>query len=262
MDPAGPYAPGAPERSFSEEISRDPGTLRIGFTAQSALGAPHAHAVSALTDAAELLESLGHQVEAVDPPVDLAALALDFLEAWSVKLAASIDEAVRRTSAPQTSFELDSRLLAAVGRSISGPEYVATLDRWHEHTRRLAEFHQRYDLLLTPSLAGPPLRIGDLDTPKPLQVVGKLALALHGGAVLRKSGVVDRVARENLKHVPYTQLANMTGRPAMSVPLYWTPDELPLGVQFVAPLAGEGLLFRLAAQLEQARPWSDRVPPI
>ncbi|GAB3278622.1 amidase [Parasphingorhabdus pacifica] len=262
FDPTGPFAAALPERSFTDEITREPGTLRIGFSARSALGTPASQAVEALTDAAEVLESLGHEVEAVDPPVDLAALTVDFLEAWSVKLASAMDETIRRTGAPRNAFELDTRLLAAVGRSMSGPEYVATLERWHEHTRRLAKFHQNYDLLLTPTLAGPPLRIGELDTPKALQMIGRAALRLRGGPILRRSGVVDTVARRNLRHVPYTQLANMTGRPAMSVPLYWTPDELPLGVQFVGPLSGEGTLFRLAAQLERARPWADRRPPL
>jgi amidase len=261
-DPFAPYTPGAPERSFAEEVGRDPGILRIGFSSESALGDPHPHAVDALHDAAELLESLGHHVEPVDSPVDMGELSVDFLRAWSVKLAAAIDEVVRATGARPTAFELDSRLLAAAGRSVSGPAYVAVLDRWHHHTRRLADFHRDYDLLLTPGLAGPPTRIGELDTPPMLRAVGRLALTLRLGGLMRRSGMIDQVARDHLKHVPYTQLANITGRPAMSVPLHWTPDRLPLGVQFVAPPAGEGLLFRLAGQLEQARPWADRQPPL
>ncbi len=260
--PAGPYAAGRPERPFTEEVAREPGTLRIGFSSYSALGDPHPHAVRAVTDAAELLETLGHDVEPVEPPVDLAALASDFLLAWSVKVAASIDEAVEQAGASRDGFELDTRLLALVGRAVSGPEYAEVLDRWHTYTRQLAEFHARYDLFLTPSLAGPPVPIGSLDTPALMHAAGKVALGLRAGPVLRRTGIVDRIARQNLRQVPYTQLANITGRPAMSVPLYWTPDGLPLGVQFVAPLEGEGLLFRLAAQLESARPWGERVPPL
>ncbi len=261
-DPAGPYAAALPERSLVDELDRAPGRLRIGFTSQSALGEPHPHAVAALDDAAALLASLGHEVEPVESPVNLDALTVDFLQAWSVKLAASIDETVRLTGAPPQSFELDSRLLGAIGRTYSGPEYVATLDRWHAHTRRLAAFHERYDLLLTPSLASPPVRVGELATASHLHAIGKIALALRLAPVLRRTGVIDQVARQNLRPVPYTQLANITGRPAMSVPLYWTPDGLPLGVQFVAPLRGEGTLLRLASQLEQARPWADREPPL
>ncbi|SDP90579.1 amidase [Actinopolyspora xinjiangensis] len=261
-DPAGPYSPADPARSFTAELSSEPGRLRIGFTSQSPLGRPHPHATEALSDAARLLESLGHHVEPVSSPVDLDSLAVDFLRAWSVKLAASIDDAVAASGAPETSFELDSRLLAAVGRAISGPEYSALLDRWHGYTRGLAEFHRGYDLLLTPGLAGPPMRVGELSTTEPLRAAGTAALKLRMGRLLRASGVVDRIAGENLRHVPYTQLANITGRPAMSVPLYWDPEGLPLGVQFVGPLAGEGTLFRLAAQLERARPWARNEPPL
>ncbi|NYH77096.1 amidase [Actinopolyspora biskrensis] len=259
---AGPYAPAEPPRSFSAETALEPGKLRIGFTARSALGRPHPHAVEALTDAARLLESLGHHVEPVEPPVDLDALSVDFLRAWSVKLAVSLDEAARIAGAPERAFELDSRLLAAAGRAVGAPEYSALLDGWHDYTRKLAEFHRGHDLLLTPGLAGPPVRVGELDTPPALRAAGRAGLALRLGGLLRSSGAVDRVARKNLRHVPYTQLANITGRPAMSVPLYWNPEGLPLGVQFVGPLAGEGMLFRLAAQLEGARPWSGHEPPL
>lgn len=262
FDPAGPYAAAMPDESFGAAITRPPGRLRIGFTAQSALGRPHPEAVAALTHAAELLDSLGHDVEPVESPVDLEALAVDFLNAWSVKLAASLDEAKRLTGAPESAFELDSRLLASAGRAISGPEYSALLERWHSYTRRVAEFHETYDLLLTPGLAGPPVRIGELDTPPALRLAGRAVLGLRAGAALRRSGLVDRVARENLRHVPYTQLANMTGRPAMSVPLYRDEGGLPLGVQFVGPLRGESTLFRLAAQLEQARPWDQLEPEL
>ncbi|WP_438388685.1 amidase [Actinopolyspora saharensis] len=258
----GPYAPAEPVRSFRAETELEPGKLRIGFTARSALGRPHPHAVEALTDAARLLESLGHHVEPVEPPVDLDALSVDFLRAWSVKLAASIDEARRISGASERDFELDSRLLAAAGRAVGAPEYSALLDRWHGYTRELAEFHSGYDLLLTPGLAGPPVRVGELETPPALRAAGRAGLALRLGGLLRSSGAVEHVARKNLRHVPYTQLANITGRPAMSVPLYWDPEGLPLGVQFVGPLAGEGALFRLAAQLERARPWSGHEPPL
>lgn len=261
-DRAGPYTAAPPERPLAEEVEREPGRLRIGFTAESALGDPHPHAVQAMHDAVELLTAQGHDVQPVPAPVDLAQLARDFLQGWSVKLAASIDEMVAATGAPPERFELDTRLLAAVGRSISGPEYLATIERWHRFTRALAAFHDRHDLLLTPSLATPPLKVGALETPPALRKAGQVALALRAGGLLRRSGLTDRVARENLQHVPYTQLANLTGRPAMSVPLYWTPDGLPLGVQLVGPLAGEGMLVRLAAQLERARPWADREPPL
>lgn len=261
--PGGPYPAAIPERGFSAEVEREPGRLKIGFTGESAFGAAHPESAAALQDAAALLESLGHDVEPVTPPVDLAALADDYLKASSVSLALGIAEIMAATGAPESWFELDSRIFAMTGRGVRGPDYLATLQRWHGHTRRLAEFHERYDLLLTPTLAGPPVRVGELVTPPLLRLGGHAALALRLGWALRRTGLIDKIARENLRHVPYTQLANLTGRPAMSVPLYWTSaGQLPLGVQFVAGLRGEGLLFRLAAQLERARPWAHREPPL
>jgi amidase len=259
-DPAGPYPLRQPG-SFRTEIEQDPRPLRIGFSADSALGDPHPEAVAAMTGAAELLESLGHHVEPAPMPADVDALAIDFLKAWSVNVAAQIDEAAANGADP-ADFELDTRLLAAGGRAVSGPEHVVTVQRWHQHVRRLARFHEDYDLLLTPSLAGPPVPVGSLTTPPAKRLAGRAVLKLRLGRLLRETGLVDQVARENLRHVPYTQLANLTGRPAMSVPLHWTAGGLPLGVQFVGPLGGEGTLFSLAAQLERAQPWAHREPPL
>ncbi len=97
--------------------------------------------------------------------------------------------------------------------------------------------------------------------PRALQIATRATVATGSVGLARATGVVDQQISRNLGWVPYTQLANVTGRPAMSVPLHWTEDGLPLGVQFVAPPAGEGLLFRLAGQLERAAPWADRRPP-
>ena len=123
-----------------------------------------------------------------------------------------------------------------------------------------ADFHQDYDLLLTPTMAQKPFKIGTLQ-PKPYEkVLMKLATTLGLGKVLLKSGIVEEIAKENLRVVPFLQIANLTGQPAMSVPLHWTEDNLPIGVHFIAPFAKEGLLFKLAAQLERAQPWSHKVP--
>ncbi|MBK0867711.1 MULTISPECIES: amidase [unclassified Saccharopolyspora] len=260
FDPAGPFAAAAPDRSFTEQVTREPGTLRIGFNASAALGEPHPEAVRAMTDAAELLTSLGHQVEEVPPPVDFAEISVDFLRAWSVHLASEVEAA--SAHAPQSSFELETRLLAAVGRSTSAPQLLSALQNWHGHARRLARFHEHYDLLLTPSVASPPWRVGELETPRASRVLGKAVLALRAGGLVRRSGILDKLAQDSMSRVPYTQLANITGRPAMSVPLHWTPEGLPLGVQFVAPLAGESTLFQLAGQLERARPWAGHEPPL
>jgi Asp-tRNA(Asn)/Glu-tRNA(Gln) amidotransferase A subunit family amidase len=171
-------------------------------------------------------------------------------------------EAKRLTGAGDESFERDTLIMAALGRATNGVDYVAAVQRRHEHTRRLTDFFGSYDLLLTPTLATPPPRIGEFDLPVALQRASDALIKTRTASLLRHTKIVDDMVDKNLGWVPYTQLANITGRPAISLPLHWTADGLPLGIQFVAPLAGEALLIRLAAQLEQALPWCDRVAPI
>jgi len=125
----------------------------------------------------------------------------------------------------------------------------------------LTRFFESYDLLLTPTLATPPPKIGEFDLPAVLQRASDALIKTRTAGLLRHTKIVDDLVEKNLGWVPYTQLANLTGRPAISLPLHWTADGLPLGVQFVAPLGGESLLISLAAQLEQAVPWSERVAP-
>jgi Asp-tRNA(Asn)/Glu-tRNA(Gln) amidotransferase A subunit family amidase len=126
----------------------------------------------------------------------------------------------------------------------------------------MTTFVESYDLLLTPSSATPPPKIGEFDLSVSLQRAADVLLKTRTARLLRYTKIVDDMVDDNLGWVPYTQLANRTGRPAISLPLHWTADGLPLGVQFVAPLAGESLLIRLAAQLKQALPWAERIAPI
>ncbi len=229
-DVTSPYAAAVGERPFADELGTDPGPLRV---AVGAAPEPTGEARAAVESAVAALEELGHSVEAVAAPYDPDAMAHDFLTAWFVNAAFLVDRIKLMTGCGDEGFEADTLRMAERGRPTTGLELWAALERRQEHVLRLAAFHAEYDLLLTPALAAPPPRIGHFDSDEPDQM---------------------------LAWVPYTQLANITGRPAMSVPLYWTPDGLPLGVQFVAPLRGEGTLLRLAAQLERARPWADHRP--
>jgi amidase len=257
------YAPATLERPLLDEVGREPGRLRIGFLSRSAINPqPHAEAVAAVRNAAALLETLGHDVEEVSPPHDDAALARDFLTIWFAHVAATVAEIKRLTGSDDYGFEQDTLVMAALGRGASGPELTIALERRHEYIAALARFHADYDLLLTPTIADIPPTIGSLDTPALLRPVASLLLRTGTSGLLSRVGVVDKMISDNLGWVPFTQLANLTGRPAMSVPLHWTADDVPIGVQFVAPLRGEGTLLRLAAQLEQARPWSERRPSL
>ena len=157
--------------------------------------------------------------------------------------------------------DLKMKLIGAIV-AISAVELLACEARWNTHIHDVARFHAHHDLWLTPTVAAPPVTIGSMDTPWALAQLSDVARRMGLAGVMRHTSSFKNTVLQNLGWTPYTQLANLTGRPAMSVPLYWTSQNLPLGVQFVAPLDGEGLLLRLAAQLEQAQPWFERRPAL
>lgn len=263
-EPFGPYLPGLPDEPFASHVGQDPPKLRIGVRVPSAINPkPHAEAFAAVETTVRALTELGHHVDELPrAPYDDAALARDFLLSWFVHLAWDVDQAKRLTGAGNESFERDTLIMAAIGRATSGVDYVDAVERRHEHTRRLTTFFESYDLLLTPTLATPPPKIGEFELPAALQRASDALIKTRTASLLRYTKIVDDLVDKNLGWVPYTQLANLTGRPAISLPLHWTADGIPLGVQFNAPLGGEAVLIRLASQLEQAVPWADRVAPV
>jgi amidase len=263
-DAGAPYLAAArPGSGYAELAGRPPRPLRIGFATASPLGTPVSpHAVAAVEETAKLLEDLGHTVEAASTGIDERQLAFDFLAMYSASLAAAVDEVRAATGAGRSAFELDTHLLAAAGRVQRASDYVTAHNRWNTYNRLLAAFHQDYDLLLTPTLARPPVRLGELDTPPVLRLLGRAALTLGLAGQLSRTSQWRETVIANLEPVPFTQLANLTGRPAVSVPTYRTPEGLPLGVQFVGPLGGEAILLSLAAQIEEARPWAHLEPPL
>ena len=263
--PESPFlaAPG-PAEGYAAEVGRDPGRLRVAVSWHSSVNPdPHPEARAAVHHAAELLAAAGHEVVELDAaPVDDAQLAEDFLTTWFVNCAVAVDQARQLTGAGEDDFEPDTRVMAALGRATAATDYVRATENRHTHVRRLAALHAEHDLLLTPTTATPPPRIGAFDQPPLVQLAQKALLTARVGGLLRFTPLVDQMISENLGWVPYTQLANLTGRPAMSVPLHWTPEGLPMGVQLVGRLGSEGMLLRLAAQLEDAAPWFDRRPPL
>ena len=264
--PGDPFAVAAPALPWAQAMQRPPRRLRIGFTTASPLGTPvHAEAIAAVADAAALLASLGHDVEEAAPAVDGPLLARNYLHVYFGQVPAAMARAYA-AGARRGEFELLTRIIETLGKATSAGTLTQNLAQWNQHARALAAFHQRFDLLLTPTLAHPPVRHGAGDPPAAQQVVldlldrtGLLGLLARTGLL---ASTVDKIATDSLQYVPFTQLANLTGTPAMSVPLHWTADGLPLGVQFVAPFGQEDVLLQLAAQLEAARPWFGRLPAL
>jgi amidase len=264
-DVGAPYIIPSPERPYLKEVDTDPGKLKIAFNTRSPVGTPvHPECVKAVTEAARLLESLGHLVEEKEPEIDGKAMAKSYLVMNFGEVAADIDELanVLGRKATQTDVEQVTWTLGLLGKSFSACDLVAAMRHWDRASRTMGRFFEKFDVYLTPAIAFPPPKIGELK-PKSYEMAAlKVVNALGLGGVLKASGLVDQMAEKNFEKVPFTQMANMCGLPAMSVPLHWTPDNFPIGVQFVAPFGDEATLFRLAGQLEKARPWFDRRPKI
>jgi len=264
-DTGAPFVIAPPERPYVEEIRRDPPRLRIAFNLRSPIGtAVHPENEKAVLQAARMLQRLGHEVDEAAPALDGRALARSYLTMLYGEVAADLKElewVLGRAARPQD-VETATWTLSLLGRCESAASMAAARRLWGRAARTMGRFHETYDLYMTPATAQPPARIGELK-PKPYEVAAlKMVNRLGLGSWLRRSGVIDRIAMQNMARTPFTQLANFTGQPAMSVPLHWTRGGLPCGVHFMARIGDEATLFRLAAQLEKTSPWFNRRPDL
>ena len=264
-DPGAPYAAPLPSRPFLEEVGADPGRLRIAFTREPLFGhsAVHADCVAGLEDTARLLESLGHHVEEEAPPIDREACAVAFANVIAAETRAEIDQlAVLTQRAPhRRDYEPATYTTGLLGRSISAATYAGSVRTLQLAARKMAPFFERHDVLLTPTLGAPPALIGALQPTGAELRLMRVVNTFNAGWLLKSLGAVRLQAEKTFAYIPFTPLFNVTGQPAMSVPLHWNAAGLPIGMQFVARLGEDATLFRLAGQLERARPWFDRRPP-
>jgi amidase len=259
-----PYAAPKPERPFLEETRRDPGKLRIAVCRTPFLpGDPEPAVLHALDDAAKLCRELGHEIEEVGPAIDRDQFAVDFTTLVAVATAVDIDEGERVVGRKAThrDFETNTWVVSQIGRNLDAVQVESARRRLLTMSRSVAGFMQRYDAMLTPTLGQSPPRHGALTPPPWLQKAEELIAKTGARAVLKIPGVVEMAAKQTYQFIPYTPLANVTGQPSMNVPLYWE-DGLPQGVNFSARHGDEATLYRLAAQLELARPWRDKIPPV
>ncbi|MEY4580566.1 MAG: hypothetical protein RL701_5269, partial [Pseudomonadota bacterium] len=246
--PGDPYAAPALPRPLRAELGQPPGALRIGFYAGSLFGrATHADNAMAITRVASQLEALGHHVTEAKPEFEVEKLVWAYLTQVSVGTSAEIEDFARltgRTPQPEY-FEPTTWFMHQVGRSLTGLELQHARDAVQAAGRSTAAFHEQYDLFLCPTVTQPQVRIGDL-------ALGRLETA--GLAALRKVSipsvfrrVLQQMAVDILELTPNTQLFNQTGQPAISLPLAWSAEGLPIGVQLAAALGREDLLVRIAS---------------
>jgi len=242
-EPSSPYVAPPPERSFLEEVGRDPGRLRIAFTDKSPYGEAIDPEIAAATrEVAALLSGLGHHVDerapslAADPAVVMSTIVAANT-ALNVRLA---EQRLGRTMTDRD-FEILTLASAHNAQKATATDYVAAQLSAFQISRSLATFFEGCDVFLCPTLCSPPLRLGELNS---------MAQDLsHIAPILRR-------------YMPATSMFNMSGQPAMSVPLAWNQAGLPLGMMFSARFGDEATLLRLAAQLEHECPWRGRLPPI
>jgi amidase len=250
--PGDPYMAPAPVRPWREEVGADPGPLRIGLmtAAPGKLGVVDPFCVVAAQDAAHMLETLGHRVEVSHPAaLDLPDWAPHFMSLWSAGVALGLDGWSAATGDRIGAGDVEplTWALAELARGLPTPALLRSLDWLMKTTRLVAEWWQPsdgargFDLLLTPTLAETPVLLGTFDSPPENPLAGFMRAAAF---------------------TPFTPPFNVTGQPAISLPLAWTPDGLPVGVQLVAAYGREDVLLRVAAQLEEVVPWVNRCPPI
>jgi len=264
-DTGAPYYAPPPARSFLSEVGENPGKLCIAYASEPFLGSTvEEDCIKGLETTVKLCEELGHEVAEAMPPIDGQAIARAFMTVICSETRAMIDEAseLLNRKASYKDFEPVTWMIALVGNTFSAPDLSRAINLIQLASRKVGEFFESYDVLLTPTLAMPPLKTGEFGAKGIQAMMMKLLGRLNAGGLAKRLVGIEYMAGKDFKFAPFTPLFNATGQPAMSVPLYWNNEGLPIGMQFVGRYGDEATLFRLAGQLEKARPWADRVPPV
>jgi amidase/6-aminohexanoate-cyclic-dimer hydrolase len=239
-----PYWAPPPQRPWAEELGADAGRLRIAFTTTAFNGADtDPECAAAVTDVARLCEQLGHHVEEAAPAIDAEKLGVATGTIVGSNILANLRQRAEVVGREHTQDDVEPLTwsMAEHAKESGASDYALAIRTVHATGRRVGEFFGKWDLLLSPTMPG---------LPKP---IGVLSLSTQ-----KREEYMPHL----LETIGYTQLMNVAGNPAMSVPLAWSQDDLPIGIQFAADLGDEATLFRLAAQLEEARPWADRRPSL
>ena len=263
LTPGEPYAAPHKERPWVSHLRAPDRALKVAYTTGTLFGSDnHPDCIAAVESSVKLLEELGHHVEEARPSFPREEL----IEAYFLTVASGVAVFVEDASEyagvkpHHKNFEAVTWALAQIGWNMSAAQLTRARRTIHRASREVAKTFEEYDVFVTSTHAAPPVMIGELAL-KPadrlqLSVIRNLPLQALFDKLLKGMGA------KALERTPNTMLFNQTGQPAMSVPLYWSEAGLPIGTQIVGPFGGEGLLFELATQLEEARPWSGRLPPL
>ena len=250
LDIAGQPVPGDPSvapqpaRPFLDSVGADPGRLRIGWSAESPVGADiHPECVAAVEEVARLLADLGHEVVEGAPQIERSVIVEDLVTMWSIGNLQGHDALVRELGRPLERDELEQTTWEMVeyARAVSAVELASAIDATQLEARRVARFYEQHDLFLSPTLAQPPLRLGELNA---------------------SVGDAADWWKMDLAFNPFNVVANLTGQPAASLPLHMSSDGLPIGTMLTARFGREDVLLQVSAQLEAALPWHSRLAPL
>jgi len=263
-DPGAPYWAPPVNRPYLDEVTAEPGRLRIAFTSDPFLGHDiHADCRRGLQTTITLLESLGHELKEATPRIDREEFNLAFFTMVADETCHAIEVAAgfAGCKASLADFESATAAMALFGQAFTAADYAKALNYLMALARSVGQFFEDYDILLTPTLSQPPVLTGSLKPSGTERLLVRLACRMKASALLNMFHIAKPLAEKTFDFIPYTPLFNVTGQPAMTVPLYWNEANLPIGMHFVGRFGDEAALFRLAGQLERSRPWFDRAPP-
>ncbi|MFZ0565926.1 MAG: amidase family protein [Chlamydiales bacterium] len=245
-DAGAPGLPVPPLRPYRDEVGADPGKLRIAWTTIPASGEKcHPECEKAVHNIVKLLEELGHTVEEKSPQYDWEEFLENIHVIWTVNNAILVEDLAKKMGRLPGPDTLESVTLACWedGKKFSALDLLKSMEYGGRLSRVVGRFFEDIDIFVTPTLAKPPVPHGEMDQN-------------------RKGMTAMEWTRHIFSYIPFTPLCNTTGQPAISLPLHWSADGLPIGVQFAGHFGDEAGLFRLAAQLEKAKPWASKKPSI
>ena len=264
MDVGAPYASPPPENFLSAVNGAESAPRRrIAFTKRALFGTnTHPDNEAALMHTVKLLQDLGHTVEEACPEYDQERLTYAYYIVVSTGVGLGIRQMETKLGRKLRleELEMSTWALEAISNAFSASEYSEQIDFIHRESRRVAQFFEQYDALLTPTAAKPPVPIGSF------KLSQKDKLQIHFLRKFPMRGLINKalkaLATNAISATPNTMLFNQTGQPGISVPLYWNKDDLPIGSQLVGKFGGESTLLQLARELELAQPWKDKLPTL
>jgi amidase len=252
-----------PENSHLRATLQPPPRLKIALITDPPTKTPVApDCIEAAQVAARYCEQLGHHIETSSWGFDGMELMRAFLTVVFRFTSRDVADMAHLLglSHKQISVELNTRFMATIGSGISDKRLSSALGIWKKAAKHMSDLHKKYDVVLTPTVATPPLSSDALDPNALERFAMRLLVSTGMGKYVCSDGFLDAAIDKSLYPTPYTPIANMTGQPAMSIPLYWSRDNLPHGAHFMAAEGNDKLLFALAAELESAYPWRNKLP--